>query len=144
MFIARLGLVVRVSLSFNFFSSNNNTRTGTGTLIGCYLMKHYNFTHFEAIAWIRICRPGSIIGPQQHFLQEVQAQMWKDGEEFRSSSKRDGPASPGSESKRKKRKSIKDNIVSMFSSLSCSVRRSDDPKPPRSPSGYLLFCCCCS
>lgn len=42
----------------------------TGTLIACYIMKHYKFTHAEAIAWIRICRPGSIIGPQQHFLEE--------------------------------------------------------------------------
>lgn len=42
----------------------------TGTLIACYIMKHYKFTHAEAIAWIRVCRPGSIIGPQQHFLEE--------------------------------------------------------------------------
>uniref|UniRef100_A0A672G8S0 Protein-tyrosine-phosphatase n=1 Tax=Salarias fasciatus TaxID=181472 RepID=A0A672G8S0_SALFA len=40
----------------------------TGTLIGCFLMKQYRFTAPEAIAWIRICRPGSVIGPQQHFL----------------------------------------------------------------------------
>uniref|UniRef100_A0A8C8H883 Cell division cycle 14A n=1 Tax=Oncorhynchus tshawytscha TaxID=74940 RepID=A0A8C8H883_ONCTS len=42
----------------------------TGTLIGCYLMKHYHFTAAETIAWIRVCRPGSIIGPQQHFLED--------------------------------------------------------------------------
>lgn len=42
----------------------------TGTLIGCYLMKRYCFTAAEAIGWIRICRPGSVIGPQQNFLQE--------------------------------------------------------------------------
>uniref|UniRef100_A0A8C7G6K7 Cell division cycle 14Ab n=1 Tax=Oncorhynchus kisutch TaxID=8019 RepID=A0A8C7G6K7_ONCKI len=42
----------------------------TGTLIGCYLMKHYRFTAAETIAWIRVCRPGSVIGPQQHFLDE--------------------------------------------------------------------------
>uniref|UniRef100_A0A8C7SFL6 Cell division cycle 14Ab n=1 Tax=Oncorhynchus mykiss TaxID=8022 RepID=A0A8C7SFL6_ONCMY len=42
----------------------------TGTLIGCYLMKHYRFTAAETIAWIRVCRPGSVIGPQQHFLEE--------------------------------------------------------------------------
>uniref|UniRef100_A0A3P9C7V5 protein-tyrosine-phosphatase n=1 Tax=Maylandia zebra TaxID=106582 RepID=A0A3P9C7V5_9CICH len=44
----------------------------TGTLIGCYLMKHFRFTAAEAIAWIRVCRPGSIIGPQQNFLEETQ------------------------------------------------------------------------
>ncbi|XP_054899907.1 dual specificity protein phosphatase CDC14AB isoform X4 [Poeciliopsis prolifica] len=48
----------------------------TGTLIGCYLMKHYRFTAAEAIAWIRICRPGSIIGPQQNFLEDKQASLW--------------------------------------------------------------------
>lgn len=42
----------------------------TGTLIGCYLMKQYRFTAAEAIAWIRMCRPGSVIGPQQNFLLE--------------------------------------------------------------------------
>ena len=55
----------------------------TGTLIGCFLMKHYRLTAAEAIAWIRICRPGSIIGPQQHFIQELEAMMWRAGEEFR-------------------------------------------------------------
>uniref|UniRef100_A0A3Q4C027 protein-tyrosine-phosphatase n=1 Tax=Mola mola TaxID=94237 RepID=A0A3Q4C027_MOLML len=43
----------------------------TGTLIGCYLMKHFRFAASEAIAWTRICRPGSIIGPQQNFLEEL-------------------------------------------------------------------------
>ncbi|NXY08241.1 CC14A phosphatase, partial [Pteruthius melanotis] len=56
----------------------------TGTLIACYIMKHYKFTHAEAIAWIRICRPGSIIGPQQHFLEEKQAMLWREGDLIRS------------------------------------------------------------
>lgn len=40
----------------------------TGTLIGCYMIKYYNLTACEFIAWARICRPGSVIGPQQEFL----------------------------------------------------------------------------
>uniref|UniRef100_A0A672QDV1 protein-tyrosine-phosphatase n=1 Tax=Sinocyclocheilus grahami TaxID=75366 RepID=A0A672QDV1_SINGR len=56
----------------------------TGTLIGCYLMKHYRFTPAEAIAWIRICRPGSIIGPQQHYLEEKQTSLWAHGDIHRS------------------------------------------------------------
>ncbi|XP_041791529.1 dual specificity protein phosphatase CDC14AB isoform X1 [Chelmon rostratus] len=56
----------------------------TGTLIGCYLMKHYRFTAGEAIAWIRICRPGSVIGPQQNFLEEKQPAMWLLGDSQRS------------------------------------------------------------
>ncbi|XP_066536988.1 cell division cycle 14Aa isoform X2 [Hoplias malabaricus] len=56
----------------------------TGTLIGCYLMKHYRFTAAEAIAWTRICRPGSVIGPQQNFLEEKQHSMWVEGDLYRS------------------------------------------------------------
>uniref|UniRef100_H3CGK1 Cell division cycle 14Ab n=1 Tax=Tetraodon nigroviridis TaxID=99883 RepID=H3CGK1_TETNG len=56
----------------------------TGTLIGCYLMKQYCFTAAEAIGWIRICRPGSVIGPQQNYLQEKQAAMWLLGDGQRS------------------------------------------------------------
>ncbi|XP_062848999.1 cell division cycle 14Aa isoform X2 [Trichomycterus rosablanca] len=60
----------------------------TGTLIGCYLMKHYGFTAAEAIAWIRICRPGSVIGPQQNFLEQKQHSMWVDGDLHRSKQQR--------------------------------------------------------
>jgi cell division cycle 14 len=34
----------------------------TGSCIGAYVMKHYRFTAEELIGWIRIARPGSIIG----------------------------------------------------------------------------------
>lgn len=67
----------------------------TGTLIACYVMKHYRFTHAEIISWIRICRPGSIIGPQQHFLEEKQASLWVQGDIFRSKLK-SRPSSDGS------------------------------------------------
>ena len=40
----------------------------TGTLAGCYMIKDFGFTAAEAIAWIRLCRPGSVIGPQQKYL----------------------------------------------------------------------------
>jgi protein-tyrosine phosphatase len=44
----------------------------TGTMIGIYLMKHYGFTAREAIAWCRLCRPGSMIGPQQSYLETIE------------------------------------------------------------------------
>jgi hypothetical protein len=47
----------------------------TGTLIALYLMKHHGFTAREVMGWIRICRPGSIIGPQQHYLEQQQSRM---------------------------------------------------------------------
>ncbi|NXC16212.1 CC14B phosphatase, partial [Corythaeola cristata] len=55
----------------------------TGTLIACYIMKHYRMTAAETIAWIRINRPGSVIGPQQHFLMDKQAELWAEGDIFR-------------------------------------------------------------
>ncbi|KAK2187514.1 hypothetical protein NP493_163g03029 [Ridgeia piscesae] len=59
----------------------------TGTLIGAYMMKHYKFTAAEAIAWIRVCRPGSIIGPQQNYMQEKQAWLWMQGDLYRAKQK---------------------------------------------------------
>jgi len=35
----------------------------TGTLIASYAMKHYKFAAADFIGWIRLCRPGSILGP---------------------------------------------------------------------------------
>ena len=55
----------------------------TGTLIGCFLMKHFKLTAAEAIAWTRIARPGSILGSQQHFLQDKQLEMWTQGDAAR-------------------------------------------------------------
>lgn len=46
-------------------------------------MKHYRLTAEEIIGWMRIARPGSVIGPQQHFLKEVQNRMWREGEVYR-------------------------------------------------------------
>ena len=55
----------------------------TGCVIGCYMMKHYQCTAEEVIGWLRIARPGSIIGPQQQWLKEMQTRMWREGELFR-------------------------------------------------------------
>ncbi|XP_064607369.1 dual specificity protein phosphatase CDC14AB-like isoform X3 [Liolophura sinensis] len=59
----------------------------TGTLIACYMMKHYKFTAAECIAWCRIARPGSIIGPQQNFLEDKQAWCWMQGDLHRAKQK---------------------------------------------------------
>jgi cell division cycle 14 len=48
----------------------------TGTMIALYVMKHYKFPAAAFIGWIRLCRPGSIIGPQQHWLN------WQQDEYF--------------------------------------------------------------
>jgi len=51
----------------------------TGTLIGLYAMKHFGFAARAFIGWNRICRPGSILGPQQQFLIDMQNDMWQAG-----------------------------------------------------------------
>lgn len=51
----------------------------TGTCIGAYLMKHYQMKASEVIAWMRICRPGMVIGPQQQFLRDLEPVMWQEG-----------------------------------------------------------------
>ncbi|KAL4470874.1 hypothetical protein ABPG72_016420 [Tetrahymena utriculariae] len=47
----------------------------TATMIGAYVIKHYKFTADEFIAWVRICRPGSMHGPQQLFLKEIELDL---------------------------------------------------------------------
>lgn len=74
-------------------------------------MKHYQFTAEEAIAWIRMCRPGSVIGHQQNWLKgyvegyensimkstftlffpRKEAQMWAEGEIYRKKRGLSGP-----------------------------------------------------
>jgi hypothetical protein len=55
----------------------------TGVLICAYLIKHYGFTAEEAIGYIRICRPGSVIGPQQNYLMAKAKQLVQEGKIFR-------------------------------------------------------------
>ncbi|EKX53735.1 hypothetical protein GUITHDRAFT_160909 [Guillardia theta CCMP2712] len=55
----------------------------TGTLIGLYLMKAYGFTAREAIGWMRVVRPGSVIGVQQQFMADQEATMHRAGERAR-------------------------------------------------------------
>ncbi|KAL4472059.1 hypothetical protein ABPG72_007108 [Tetrahymena utriculariae] len=52
-------------------------RGRTGTLIGCYAIKHYHFPAKDFIGYIRIMRPGSIHGPQQPFLNHIEKALIK-------------------------------------------------------------------
>ncbi|KAJ3821596.1 tyrosine protein phosphatase [Lentinula raphanica] len=49
----------------------------TATLIGAYLVWKYGFTANEAIAFMRIVRPGSVVGPQQQYLYLKQLEWSK-------------------------------------------------------------------
>lgn len=55
----------------------------TGTLIGLFAMKHCRFPSKAFIGWNRICRPGSILGPQQQFLVDMEQSMFQAGDTLR-------------------------------------------------------------
>lgn len=63
----------------------------TGTLIGLYTMKHFMFPARAFTAWNRICRPGSVLGPQQQFLVDMEREMFQAGAALRGP----GRAPPG-------------------------------------------------
>lgn len=44
----------------------------TGTCIAAYMMQHDAFSAKEAIGWLRLCRPGSVVGLQQHYLERLE------------------------------------------------------------------------
>ena len=52
-------------LFYWYKSTNTDARSAAGTLIAVWMMKNHGFTANEAIAWLRIVRPGCVIGPQQ-------------------------------------------------------------------------------
>ena len=58
----------------------------TGTLIALYLMRSCGFAAREAMGWLRIMRPGCVIGEQQHYLCAV--------ERARQQLRRAAPAAP--------------------------------------------------
>ncbi|GMF15628.1 unnamed protein product [Phytophthora lilii] len=67
-----------------------NASSGSGcvsavTCIGCYLMKHSNFTSQEAIGWLRFCLPEKMPMAWEMFLGQMQSQMWLEGDRFRRS-----------------------------------------------------------
>ncbi|CAK9304102.1 unnamed protein product [Gordionus sp. m RMFG-2023] len=93
------------SISKSLTQTTNNFRSGgaiavhckaglgrTGTLIACYLMSRFKFTAAEAISWIRICRPGSILGHQQNFLERMQSFLWSYYEKNVNKNQDDGSA----------------------------------------------------
>lgn len=76
-------------------------------------MKHFNFPADAFIGYIRIARPGSVLGPQQQFLNEIQEEMFKRGAEYR------------------KKNSITDDLVLKFENLKISsekTKMSDNDK----------------
>lgn len=53
----------------------------TGTMIGLFIMKHFRMPAPAFIGWIRICRPGSVLGVQQKFLNQQQLNYFMMGKD---------------------------------------------------------------
>ncbi|TFK29248.1 phospho protein phosphatase [Coprinopsis marcescibilis] len=69
----------------------------TGTLIGAYLIWKYGFTASEAIAFMRIVRPGSVVGPQQQYmyLKQLEWTKWAALDEIKRNKEQDTvPSAP--------------------------------------------------
>jgi cell division cycle 14 len=47
----------------------------TGTLVALHLMRAHGFAAREAMGWLRVVRPGCVIGEQQHYLCEVERSL---------------------------------------------------------------------
>lgn len=62
----------------------------TGCLVASYIVKHWSFTAVEAIAWTRICRPGSVIGVQQQWLINKEDYLTTLGKQWRENQKNAG------------------------------------------------------
>ena len=58
--------------------------SGTNTGPGCHipLLSGLNFPLFVTHVH-RLCRPGSIVGPQQQYLASIEARMFREGMEYR-------------------------------------------------------------
>jgi cell division cycle 14 len=56
----------------------------TGTLIALYMMRSCGFSAREAIGWLRIMRPGSVIGRQQEYVCQVDRALNSSSRRFRS------------------------------------------------------------
>ncbi|EKX32653.1 hypothetical protein GUITHDRAFT_62504, partial [Guillardia theta CCMP2712] len=53
--------------------SNGGRRSAT--LISLWIMEVHGWTARDCISWLRIVRPGSIVGPQQHYLALVERSL---------------------------------------------------------------------
>lgn len=55
----------------------------------------FRFTAEEAIGYIRVCRPGSVIGPQQNFLKDTEEWLRREGDKFRAKGGKFSVVQPG-------------------------------------------------
>jgi len=114
----------------------------TGTLISLYLMKHYEVSTSEIIGWLRVCRPGSVIGPQQNFLQDMEKRMHREGAHLRNKAAAAGSASEPGLSNGMRSLSVGSSGRASPSSPGCScgspTASQSSPSPMRPKSGFSI------
>ncbi|KAL1405347.1 cell division control protein 14 [Vanrija albida] len=64
----------------------------TGVLIGAYLIYKYQFTASEVIGFMRVIRPGMVVGPQQRYMQ-LNQMKWAGWAVIDAAAKKDGAES---------------------------------------------------
>ncbi|KAI3641762.1 hypothetical protein MIR68_000206 [Amoeboaphelidium protococcarum] len=47
----------------------------TGSLICCWMIRTLGWTAKDCISWIRVMRPGSVVGPQQNWLESMEQKL---------------------------------------------------------------------
>lgn len=52
-------------------------------MIDFYILIIFALVAEETIGWLRIVRPGSVIGPQQQYMKDMQARLWREGDMMR-------------------------------------------------------------
>jgi hypothetical protein len=48
----------------------------TGTMIGLWIMRNMGWTGKQVMGWLRVVRPGSVLGGQQHYLDAMSNVRW--------------------------------------------------------------------
>ena len=97
----------------------------TGTCIGAYMMKHHKLTAEETIGWLRIVRPGSVIGQQQQYMKSMQAKLWREGDLYEARMRRaeggEGNMPPPDSSRQgssnKSRRKVSDSAASITADM---------------------------
>ena len=102
----------------------------TGTLIALRMMQVYGFSAREAMGWLRICRPGSVLGPQQAFLCDMERAAEQQQQQPQHATEAPPPPQPPQLPLRARRRS-----ASNSSTASRTASRSRHTTPKRRGSG---------
>ena len=99
----------------------------TATMIGCFMIKHFNFTPRAACGWLKLCRRGSVMGPQHFFLDKYQVDL----ENIQKTVSVTPPSNSESISRRFSRNVISPMVTGPNSAI--PAKQTTSPAEPRAP-----------